>query len=63
MYDPDEQVYFIPNMSTVIDANSKKIISSPDMAKDGTQGMDGQQSSNLNQQLKKQETKVVDNNE
>ena len=24
MYDPDEQVYFIPNMSTVIDANSKK---------------------------------------
>jgi HK97 family phage portal protein len=62
MYDPDEQVYFIPNMSTVIDANSKKIISSPDMAKDGTQGMEGQQPNNLNQQPKKIE-KVVDNNE
>lgn len=39
MYDPDEQVYFIPNMSTVIDANSKQIISSPDMAEKGLQGM------------------------
>ena len=38
MYDPDEQVYFIPNMSTVIDAKTKRIISSPELAKQGTQG-------------------------
>ena len=43
MYDPDEQVYFIPNMSTVIDAKTKKIISSPELAKQGTQDTQGTQ--------------------
>ena len=37
MYDPEKRVYFIPNMSTVIDAQNKQIISSPQMVKDNTQ--------------------------
>ena len=31
MYDPKDRIYFIPNMSTVIDAESKHIISSPNL--------------------------------
>lgn len=70
MYDPDEQVYFIPNMSTVIDANTKKIISSPDMAKQGMQGQDMESIQPQNQQIGKQpknenekKVKVDDKNE
>ena len=44
MYDPDEQVYFIPNMSTVIDAKTKRIISSPELAKQGNQDAQDTQS-------------------
>ena len=63
MYDPDEQVYFIPNMSTVIDANSKQIISSPSMAEQGIQGMQQPQQPQQPQGLiknKKQEEKKED---
>lgn len=31
MYDPKDRIYFIPNMSTVIDAETKHIISSPNL--------------------------------
>ena len=31
MYDPKDRIYFIPNMSTVIDAKTKHIISSPNL--------------------------------
>ena len=35
MYDPKDRIYFIPNMSTVIDAETKHIISSPNLPVDG----------------------------
>ena len=37
MYQPEDRTYFIPNMGTVYSAKDKKIISSPDMAKEGIQ--------------------------
>ena len=55
MYDPEEKVYFIPNMSTVIDAKTKEIISSPELAKQGTQGE--------NQDVNKQENKKINKEE
>ena len=36
MYDPKDRIYFIPNMSTVIDAETKHIISSPNLPVGGT---------------------------
>ena len=42
MYQPEDRTYFIPNMGTVYSAKDKKIISSPDMAKDGIQENDTQ---------------------
>lgn len=46
MYDPEKRVYFIPNMSTVIDAENKQIISSPSLVKDGVNG--GLEQQNIN---------------
>ena len=40
MYQPEDRTYFIPNMGTVYSAKDKKIISSPDMAKEGVQEND-----------------------
>ena len=40
MYQPEDRTYFIPNMGTVYSAKDKKIISSPDMAKEGIQEND-----------------------
>ena len=54
MYDPEKRVYFIPNMSTVIDAQNKQIISSPQMVKDNTQG--------FNQNQEQQNIKEEDDN-
>lgn len=62
MYDPDNRVYYIPNMSTVIDANTKKIISSPDMVKEGLQDQNQQESQidkKENTTNKKEENKEV----
>ena len=42
MYQPEDRTYFIPNMGTVYSAKDKKIISSPDMAKEGVQENDTQ---------------------
>lgn len=68
MYDPDEQIYFIPNMSTVIDAKTKKIISSPELAKQGTQGTQDTQgiqgeNQNVIQENQKINKEEVDKNE
>ena len=54
MYDPEKRVYFIPNMSTVIDAQNKQIISSPQMVKDNVQG--------FNQNQEQQNIKEEDDN-
>ena len=40
MYQPEDRTYFIPNMGTVYSAKDKKIISSPDMVKEGVQEND-----------------------
>ena len=71
MYDPVDRSYFIPNMSTVIDAENKQVISSPDMAKEGIQNNqeqqingqenDNKQQNNNEQQLNNKEEN--DNNE
>ena len=55
MYDPIDRSYFIPNMSTVIDAENKQVISSPDMAKEGL--------NNGNQEIKINDNKQQNNDE
>ena len=60
MYDPEEKVYFIPNMSTVVDAKTKEIISSPELAKQGAQG----ENQDINKQdINKQEDKKINKEE
>ena len=60
MYDPEEQVYFIPNMSTVVDANTKEIISSPELAK---QGIQGEQNNNQEIQVEEENIKNINKEE
>ena len=55
MFDPIDRSYFIPNMSTVIDAENKQVISSPDMAKEGF--------NNGNQEIKINDNKQQINDE
>ena len=65
MYDPVDRSYFIPNMSTVIDAENKQVISSPDMAKEGIQNNQEQQINNKQNDNKQQlnNKEENDNNE
>ena len=65
MYDPIDRSYFIPNMSTVIDAENKQVISSPDMAKEGIQNNQEQQINNQKNDNKQQlnNKEEDDNNE
>lgn len=65
MYDPVDRSYFIPNMSTVIDAENKQVISSPDMAKEGIQNNQEQQINNQKNDNKQQlnNKEEDDNNE
>ena len=65
MYDPVDRSYFIPNMSTVIDAENKQVISSPDMAKEGIQNNQEQQINNQQNDNKQQlnNKEENDNNE
>lgn len=62
MYQPNDRVYFIPNMGTVFDAKNKQIISSPDLAKQGLQDQNQQESQidkKENTTNKKEENKEV----
>ena len=62
MYDPVDRSYFIPNMSTVIDAKNKQVISSPDMAKEGIQNNQEQQIDNQKNDNKQQLNNKEENN-
>ena len=63
MYDPEKRVYFIPNMSTVIDANTKQIISSPDIQFNNMNGEQTIGTENVNEQVQKKDEQVDDKKE
>ena len=62
MYDPIERTYFIPNMSTLIDAENKKIISSPNL-QNGEIGVEEMQNKQNENNEQKEKTKVDDKDE
>ena len=62
MYDPIERTYFIPNMSTLIDAENKKIISSPNL-QNGEIGVEGIQNKQNENNEQKEKMKVDDKDE